>query len=269
MLVSRKIIRTRLHFWITGRTIDEWARQTGIFFVLAIGRSGTHFLSDLLNKVPGTCIFHEPVREDFAAYVRAFHSGEEAKGYVHTFRKKEIYLRARAMHLGTYGEVNSLLRRHAYALQEAFPGAAFVHLVRDGRDIVRSMMARKTMTPEDRFTVAIQPHAEDQWRDKWAQMDRFARLCWYWQVENAYLRTAIGRTVQFERLVSSYEYLSEHLLQVCGLDLPEQEWQRAIAAPKNVTLKHRIPAWQGWSAEQKQTFKEICGEEMERNGYVL
>ncbi|MDA3792459.1 MAG: hypothetical protein PF545_02225, partial [Elusimicrobia bacterium] len=109
--MSKKIIKTRLNFWINSEKIEEWVSSKKIFFILSIGRSGTKFLADLLNKAQGVYIVHEPVRDDFQAYQDAFHSEEKARDYSRHFRKKEIYLRARKKGIKSYGEVNSLLRR--------------------------------------------------------------------------------------------------------------------------------------------------------------
>jgi|Deesub1362A_J573_1020465.scaffolds.fasta_scaffold00470_10 hypothetical protein len=267
MRLSRKKIITRLNFWVTDREIEEWANNKNIFFILAIGRSGTKFLADLLNKAPDACVVHEPVKDDFQAYQEAFHSEEKAKRYIQGFRKKEIYLRVRNQPIHSYGEVNSVLRRHCYALKEAFPNATFVHLVRDGRDVVRSMMSRKTMTADDPNTRRIYPKRGDPWRDKWPEMSRFERLCWYWQVENRYLRSCIKRTVQLERIVSSYEYFSDEVLKPLNLEIPEGIWQEAVKSPKNVTREYKLPHWSEWEQEKVAAFWRICGDEMKANGY--
>jgi hypothetical protein len=266
---SFQTAKTLIQFWIGDRRINDWSRRANLFFVLAIGRSGTTFLSRLLSKASGVAVYHEPVREDFWAYRQAFHDESKAYTYFRLFRKRDIFLRGRAARADTYGEVNSLLRRHAIAIQQSFPKAVLLHLIRDGRDVVRSMMARKTMTPIDRNTKGIRPHAEDRWSAEWDKMDRFARLCWYWQVENTYLRKAVGSTVQFEQLLASYDYFRERLLAPCGLELPRSEWQNAVYVPVNATAKHRIGRWEEWSDARKATFLAICGEEMALNGYDL
>lgn len=158
----RERLWTRLHFWVRERQVDEWAERTNVFFVLALGRSRTSVLAHLLDKAPGAEVFHEPVRSDCVAYRRAFHEPPRAKEYDNGFRKKEIYLRARGRPLESYGEVNSVLGRHAVALQEAFPNSTLFHLIRDGRDVIRSMMARKTMGPADRNIERIRPRPGDK-----------------------------------------------------------------------------------------------------------
>jgi hypothetical protein len=264
-----KRMNVGLRFLITDKKVEKWANGKNIFFVLAIGRSGTKFLADLLNKAPGTYVAHEPVQRDFRAYQRAFHSEEEAMKYIQGFRKREIYLRCRDKGINTYGEVDSVLRRHGNALREAFPRASFIHLIRDGRDVVRSMISRDTLTPRDPKTKYIYPTSKDLFKDQWPHMSRFERLCWLWAVENGYLRGCIGHKVRFEEVISDYEYFRQEILDPLCLDIPEETWRKAVRLPKNVTKQYGIPHWTTWKASETQTFLRICGREMRANGYKI
>lgn len=265
--VTFNTVATRLHFWVGGNSVDEWSSQANLFFILAIGRSGTKFLSRLLDQIPDAAVFHEPVREDFWAYRRAFHEPQAANKYVQRFRCKDIILRALRAGRPTYGEVNSLLRRHAAALGQAFPQATVLHLVRDGRDVVRSMMARKTMTTDDRNTRGLRPLAADPWGDEWDQMDRFARLCWYWQAENDYLSTNVARTFRFEDALTNYDYFKSNVLDPCGLTLTQRDWQKAVGVPVNKTRQHQLDHWSNWDQTRLETFSRICKRDMEIYGY--
>src|SRR6185436_2425317 len=140
-----------------------------------------------------------------------------AKRYMQGFRKKEIYFRMRQAAPGVYGEVNGNLRCHSNAIRLAFPRAALLHLVRDGRDVIRSAMPRRVMTIRNPLSLMIRPAEGDPWKGRWQGMDRFARLCWYWQEENRRLRTSIGKTVQFEKILASYEYFQSQVLEPCGI----------------------------------------------------
>lgn len=272
MRLDRRILRTKLHFWISNRRIDRWAESVNVFFVLAMGRSGTFFLSQLLDRAERARVFHEPTGSDFIAHQDAFHDPGAAVRYIQRFRKKEIYLRARTIQMDqmeTYGEVNSALRRHARALADAFPNAVLIHLIRDGRDVVRSMSARRTMTPKDKNTAMIRPRPGDPWAKQWEEMDRFARLCWYWQAENGYLRRTIsGPAVHFESILASYASFREQILEPLDLQVDRESWRKAVERPRNPTNRHRLPPWEEWSEDRQQTFRAICGEEMRKNGYA-
>jgi len=80
MYPLKKPVKTLSKFWITNKKVDKWFNDINTFFILSIGRSGTKFLSNLLNLVLRACIEHEPVRNDFKSYQNAFYS--EKKAYV-------------------------------------------------------------------------------------------------------------------------------------------------------------------------------------------
>ena len=252
---------------VSSKKLDVWMEQWKFFFILGFGRSGTSFMANFLNQAEETYVFHEPVFEDFYAHARAHYSQAAAETYIEGFRKKEIYRRIQHLHPGIYGEVNGTLRCHVKAIQKSFPKVTLLHLVRDGRDVVRSNVGRRTMTIRNPFSMSMHPIASDPWSKKWSKMDRFARICWYWQEENSRLRKAIGRTVQFEKILSNYEYFSSEVLTPCGIQIDEKAWHTAVASPRNVTREFSMPKWDGWTSEQRNTFQEICGEEMANCGY--
>jgi hypothetical protein len=254
---------------VASSDLEAWQERTSIFFVLAIGRSGSMFLSHLLSRSSGASVCHEPVLADFAAYPRAYFDEEAAQTYLRQFRKEEIYLRLRGKGVRIYGEVNTNLRRHCKALRREFPNSALLHLVRDGRDVVRSIMSRRTFKLWDPVTSLIHPKEEDLWRSAWPRMSRFERCCWYWMVENRYLRTCADKTVRFENLLSDYGYLRRNIVDPLSLHISRDQWRSAVKRPKNTTKRYRIPHWSHWDADMRDAFDKICGEEMQRNEYEM
>lgn len=254
---------------ISQKELDNWAADWKFFFILGFGRSGTAFMAHFLNQAQGAQVFHEPVLEDFFAHLRAHYSPEAAERYMQGFRKREMYRRTHYLTPGVYGETNGLLRCHAAAIQKTFPKATLLHLVRDGRDVVRSSMSRRTMTAKNPFSMGMHPTDSDPWKSHWPQMDRFARICWFWQEENARLRTCIGRTVQFEKILSSYDYFTSQVLEPCGIHIDKATWENMIASPRNTTKAFQMSKWEDWTPEQQKTFKDICGDEMSKCGYAF
>ena len=252
---------------VTRKQLEEWRASWKVFFILAHGRSGTNFLANLLDQSQGAHVFHEPVVEDFSAYLKAFHDVKNADKYIQGFRKREIYLRMRHIPAGVYGEVNGMLRRHAAAIRNAFPAVTLIHLVRDGRDVVRSTMSRKMVQIKNFYSMGIYPGKLDPWRARWKDMDRFSRVCWLWQEENALLRKEINRTVQFEQILSGYEYFCNEILEPCQVFLDKKVWEAAVTSPRNITSSFEMPKWKDWTPAQQKTFREICGDEMEKCGY--
>lgn len=249
--------------------LETWMNNWNFFFILGFGRSGTAFMANFLNGAKRTYVFHEPVFEDFYAHARAHYNPSAAEKYIQNFRRKEIFVRMGHISEGIYGETNGNLRCHANAIKHVFPKAVLLHLVRDGRDVVRSHMSRRTMTIRNPFSLSMHPIESDPWKAHWREMDRFARVCWYWQEENRRLRTTIGKTVQFEKILSSYEYFASEILEPCGIQIEKKDWQTNIASPRNTTNEFAMPKWEHWTLEQKDAFLKICGEEMLRCGYSV
>lgn len=255
-------------FGIKNDEVNEFFRNKKNFFILSMGRSGTKWLSTLLDKNPKAIVFHEPFPEAIP-YQLAFKSAEAGYKYILEFRRKYIYLRIRNLDATFYGEVNGYLRRHVKALKKTFPNATFIHLVRDGRDVVRSMYSRETMLPGAVGTRMIFPHKNDPYYGKWNTMSRFEKLCWYWTVENKYIRINIGKTVQFEKMLTNYKYFKKNVLEPLNLDISNTIWLEAKRQPKNISKTYKLPYWTKWTFKMRQTFEQICGEEMSACGYVL
>jgi hypothetical protein len=267
--LSRRIetLRVASHVALTDGKVEEWIAGKEFFFILAIGRSGTTFLAHLLNMSSNAVVFHEPIRSDVDAYRRGFFSPDDAERYIASFRKKEMYLRTRKKDFTVYGEVNSLLRRHYHPLRRHFPAAGFLHLVRDGRDVVRTMMSTDALKPGFMWTWWLRPHESDPFFSQWSTMDRFAKLCWYWRVENHHLRTSIGNTVKFEDVTRNYGCFEQRILHPFGLRIAESLWMQQTAVQRNPTSRYTLPHWREWDAERTRTFETICGDEMRANGY--
>jgi hypothetical protein len=253
-------------FWIPRSKIDSWSNTVDIFFILAIGRSGTKFLSQLLNKAENAYVLHEPLKVDRMAYKEAYYNEMKARNYIKIFRKKYIYLMQNRIGK-QYGEVNSFLRRHSNALKKEFPKVKLIHLIRDGRDVVRSMFSRETMNIEDENTQHIIPKKNSPFYNRWKNMTRFEKLCWYWKNENNHLRINIKNMINFEKIISDYDYFSEKVLNILGLEISEFLWEKERNKPKNITTDYTLPKWPNWTEEEKSIFNEICGEEMRLSGY--
>jgi hypothetical protein len=248
-------------------SIENWFDKKQFFFILSIGRSGSMFLANLLNKATHHQVLHEPTRLDFLAYAQAFYGLETKFDYLSEFRKKFIYLHNYKQDFIQYGEVNSILRRHSGMIRENIPNVRIFYLVRDGRDVVRSMMARRTYTYKDPNSFIIKPKQGSEFLQNWSRMDRFERICWYWWVENQYLIETIGRPILFEKLIEDYDYFYESLLVPLQIDISREIWRNEINQPKNPTVKHVIPPWEKWTAEKTEKFDRICSDLMKKLGY--
>lgn len=261
------MVKSCLMHWVSDRKVDEWFKDRHVFFVLGLGRSGTGFLAHLLDGDENALVLHEPVAEDFDALVDAHKSSEMASRYINAFRKRRMHCLASGKDVSTYGEVNSNLRFHTSALKEAFPNATLLHLVRDGRDVVRSIMARDHYTGDGVGHHSLSPQEDDPLWQEWGELTRFEKICWLWADGNSRVRQDVGSFVKFEKLISDYSYFEEEIEARLGVRVGEERWRAAIKRPRNVSEKYVVPRWTEWESSLVRQFDRICGDEMRKFGY--
>jgi len=234
-----------------------------VFFVLSTGRTGTKFLAQLLNRDPNAKVFHERFKQDFDEYVHAYHDEKSAIAYIKESRMKLIPNEQSKI----YGEITGVLRHHIKALKTVFPEARLFHLVRDGREVIRSMASREIMLKSNAISSQIYPKESDPFYMAWPNMDQFERICWYWSTENRFLRENIKDSIQFEGIISDYSYLRKRLLDEVGLNIPHDIWNDVVKTKINATKIYKIPHWRQWNPKQQGVFEKIAASENRLSGY--
>ena len=249
--------------------IDRWFDERKLFFGFSSIRGGTVFLTNMLKQeVPDSHIEHEASVIDYWELPKARLSEEDALAYIQGFRRNEIYYRA-PHDVAIYGEINPFLRRHCKAVKAVFPNAKLFHLVRDPRDVVRSIMSREILSKKDPMGKLIKPPPWDPYHEQWDSMSRFERVCWEWQDDNRYIREHVSHVVKFEDVTGDYEAFRFGLLDYLGISLSEEKWRDYVSEPRNVSRKNRLEHWTEWPAEKIEILMRICGSEMSEYGYQV
>ena len=254
-----------------------------LFFVLAHGRSGTQFLSHLLDTDPQAVVLHEPYDGDLDYFPYSLQPSYRSVIDGYLTERFDTILRGLPPGIKIYGEVNSLLRHHAAWLNENLH-PYMIPLVRDGRDVVRSMYSRNVYSIPSKFIPAY-PQDGDPYSATWKDMSRFERLCWYWQYSNNSLSRQVSNLVRFEDIIADYGAVKEKILNPTGLTVSRETWEKKIKSKKNATntggirgwIKRRVMKkealpgqlshWRKWSPEMTNTFWTICGTTMKNMGY--
>jgi hypothetical protein len=249
--------------------VNDWFAGHNIFFGLAVVRSGTTFLADFLNKnLADAIVQHEPNINDFLGYSNALQNEADSIVYINDYRLREIYNRAHTVPIKIYGEINPFLRRHSVALKQFCPQAKQFHLVRDGKDVVRSLMSRKFFTLKHPWAPLIYPPAGDIFLDGWKEFSRFEKICWLWKSDNEYLRKNVNHLVHFEKLISDYDYFKIFLTDYLEIGTIDPDiWRKSIGKAMNQTSAHTFPPYNKWEEKEKKIFEKICDEEMRILGY--
>lgn len=265
----RDIAVVRQRCKLSESELNNWFRSRNIFFGFAYPRSGTVFLANLLiNEIKDAHIEHEANIVDYWHYTLAIQSEDEALDYIKNFREREIFLRV-DQRVKIYGEINPTLRIHCKAIKQLIPGARLFHIVRDGRDVVRSIMSRENLGEKDPLLKLTRPPLEDSYRKEWDHMSRFEKVCWQWQFDNRFIRNTVGHYVLFEKMKSDYDYFKEKINDYLDIDIPETAWYAYVKKPQNVSRHYTLPHWNTWDHKMRNDFERICGEEMREFGYSI
>lgn len=241
------------------------------FYVSGAGRSGTKWLAWVLNGDPNAAVFHEILTyaDDKAGFLARTSS---VMHYIRSVRDPFVTATAKAyaywrnLKPTVRGEVNSQIRYMLPQILAVHQTARIFAIVRDGRDVVRSMWGRNHYRNRNTGSLAIEPLDDDPWREQWDKFGRFSRLCWWWQDGVQAARDVAERTLVFERLVTDYDYLAEFADSV-GVSVPLARFRRASGIRMNATREHAMPAWPEWSEFQTERFWAICGHQMRECGY--
>ena len=249
------------------RHSEQDIENISLFFIFSLGRSGTQFLARMLNNDMAAAVLHEPAKRDVLEYNKSFSEGYNYSAYIKGFRKKFIQYNVANKNIHIYGEVNSYLRRHASTIMECIPGARCLFLIRDGRDVVRSMMSRDIFSDNWLYN-SITPAQDDPYYSKWSEWGPFEKSCWLWASENALLYNQFGEAFKFEKIISDYSYFKANVIGPIQVAISESTWANEIRVKsENRTLQYKIDPYETWSKEWKRIFWEICGKMMETHGY--
>ena len=260
-----------------------------VIFIVSTGRTGTHFLARFFRSLsPAIDSRHEP-DPDFlklgVKYARGKVSLEDAAGVIRA-RRLWIADSIRKNNKNIYIESNNRYFSLIPILWGNFPQAKIIHIVRDGRDVVRSTMNRDFYTPGDgiyfrkKMRLQATDFSDDPYCNKWGSMTQFQKCCWHWVKKDGFIYQAIkgdsrAVTVKFRDIFnkeSNYQGLWEIVnFMDIGINREDFRKQCSLAMDKkiNVSKREDFPHWRQWSGEQREQFMSIAGEYMELYGYDM
>lgn len=205
-------------------------REERLVFVVGSPRSGTTFTGRALGSQPGFVDLDEVTPLKAALPILAASSPEEAG-----LQLRRIIERVRTLGLvrGLRGveqtpETSFLVR----AALDAYPQAIAVHVIRDGRDVVCSLLERGWLRSDrqggDDARQAYGAHArfwvEPERRDEFASASEAARAAWAWRRHVTAALTTASRNpertleLRYEELTTDPGAAAERLARHLGLD---------------------------------------------------
>jgi hypothetical protein len=243
----------------------HWRGPGRRYFFLSTARSGSRWLSEMLNQATPLMARHEYILN------QDYHRGEVSHKATANFRSLEnnpdtVHARLREAWeelekiQGDYAEVNVYLPTFVDQLRRIFPGAVFVHLYRHPAKVVRSLMDRDWYdTPEDLA------HPRLKKADA-AKLNRFERICQYVAETNERLLNACDYRVALEELTRSPDALAGALRR---LEIPYHPrlGEHLVGTVINATRMRGYPSPENWSSDQRMVFAQLTGNSLRLLGY--
>lgn len=243
-------------------------------FVLSTGRCGSRLITEVCHLAGQGRLeaVHEP--DDWSKLVplsKAFYeNGRLLEEGIQTIKSYRNNLGS------TYVESSLWLVPYTLAIADVYPRARFIHLVRDGRDFVRSALSRGWYG--DRRgrpgllawrDIEWEPLESDSAHEGWATMGPFERACWYFKKKTAMIIQDLC-SAQVKNLRLRVEDLGEKepLLELCDfLEIaPPRDWTavfRRVSANPNSNAENNIPYviphWLEWNEKLKKSYEFHVG----------
>lgn len=257
--------------WLGGRP----AVQGRHVFVVSTGRSGTTSLAAAFAGLPGVRSVHEP-DPVLLLEASAYRNREADKAAIRRVLQRTRSSREEGE---LYLESNQALSLLIPVVNEVFPDAGFVWLLRNGADFVPSAVQKQWYTGHsenhDRYEDC--PPVERMWidgriqgdrcgavrGDEWQGMSPFARCCWYWSYVNRRIEADLDALLTEERVrtlrLESLDDELPDLVAWLGIDTPP-----GFAIPYENRAKRPLVGMADWSEDERSVFERWCGEAMDR-----
>jgi len=253
--------------------------NTNLVFIVGSGRCGTKTIAKMLAGIPEIEAHHEYCR---------YHYQREAILYaINRLGRELVVPRLLSIYESAayYSESPIFLdSSHKLVwvidiLQDIFPNAKFVHLIRDGHKVVSSFYYKLNLHNDNAAKIfrdwiskpgllPLPPPSEQYWMSPHVHKgDRFERICWHWRDTNSKILEATHESnkivVRLEDMVDNSGEV-KRVAEFIGIKYDNSFW-RFLQKPDHVY----VPIDYKLTDEQRRKFAEICTPLMNHFGYNI
>jgi hypothetical protein len=234
---------------------EHWRGAKRYYFFLSSARSGSKWLSELLDTATPLHTRHEYVLN------QPFHRGETSRKATTdvwalednreevTDRLTEAWEEAENQP-HDFAEVNVYLEGFASQLQRVFPTAVFIHLKREPALVVSSLMDRNWYdTPEDRRHPRL--HGVDS-----KSIGQFERVCHYVAQVDKRLTKICTHRINLDELTKSPESLASELKKL-GIAYHPRLGHSNVGRVSNARKEKNFPDPVDWKQSHKDYLQKI------------
>ena len=178
-------------------------------FIVGSGRSGTTFLGSCLSEIPELSYHFEPVFTKAAAR-------DVYENYWNTKQAQWIYRMVYAWLMRIHGDGDlRFVEKQPRAglivpfLNQTFPDAQFIHLIRDGRDVALSFREKKWLSATHKNSKEYEPggYRKGAYARLWVEKDRIEEF---------------ETTTDIHRCIWAWRRLTESVIESCSNFPPDK-----------------------------------------------
>jgi hypothetical protein len=155
-------------------------------------------------------------------------------------------------------------------LRKCFSNPKIVHIIRDGRDVVRSWLNKGKYAPTDQATRLTAEDVDgDSHSDEWNNMNPLEKASWEWTVVNQTIENSDpDLTVFFEELfLENNERIFDILNLMDDVEYDKSEVLDQFSRKRNATKNPLIPRGNEWPETWRKQFQKLAGGLMEKYDY--
>jgi hypothetical protein len=208
-----------------------------LFFVACVPRSGSQWLAQLLDTVPGVKCYHinylvkkKVLHTDIQFMLDAW-KGQDIRPYLRESRGQVArFAEQDAPGMRGWGEVNECIRYSVSQMREVFD-VPIAGLIRSGPMTTPSLVRHHFYNPAQagEWTSAIEP-LDRLARGMWPDATQFARCCWLWADSYQRLLDQGVPIFTLESLNAEFGNV-ERLCDVLGISVSYEDWQERAGKP--------------------------------------
>lgn len=271
-------------------------------FILGSGRSGTQAIQKILSDIPHIEAHHEYLFTNLLKYTVLY--------AMHKLSERDMIEKLQETHESAvyycdkefFVDSSNILSFLVKPLEKIFPDAVYIHLVRDGRNVVSSFFHKlgKEMYPPEAIAVLQQwlqspddfpspPPEKKYWRELpefvssndsdlyntvvsygEREKEQFSRICYHWKATNMVAYYDLQSIPSERKYFFKLENLSENpeeferFLGIFHIPFTEGLFH-LFQRPHNVVFPKQIAL----TDEQDKIFRSVCASTMLRLGYSL
>ncbi len=269
--------------------------MTNIFFIIGCARSGTTAITKILSTANNAELYVEETPK-LCLEARDLYKGDLEKAEKVLKEAKEKRIKETTGRGIIYGDKNPNYLPFIPHLELLWQ-PKFIFIVRDGREVVRSLMdwheisegnifgmsedeegSTITSPKEDWWDYSrLRPNPGEPYSGQWKTLSRFEKCSWYWNKFNLLMLDYASkldkerwRLININKTTAEdFEEIFDFLgLRGFNIDKIDTMLNTSInSATDRGGISKEFPRWDNWSEEQTKIFDKHSGDLMKRLGF--